>query len=163
MAARFQVKKTEGGHFQFFLLGANGRLLATSEVYKTKAACLNGIDAVRGAAPTAGVEDQATREWLAREAANTPIAKAARTAGRVLGKAKAKAEDALAPPPPPKARRSGSTATKPAGKAAAKQPATTTAARKKSAGTTAAAKKPAGKTSAAKKPASRSGGAKRSR
>jgi len=121
MAARFQVKKTDGGNFQFFLLGANGRVIATSAPYRTKAACLNGVAVVRKAAPSAGVEDQASREWLAREAANTPVAKAARSAGRLVGKAKAKAEQVLAPPPPAKPARSRRAAAPAAKPAAAKR------------------------------------------
>jgi len=43
---------------KFDLLAANGQVVATSEVYDTKAACEKGIASVRKLAPDAKVEDQ---------------------------------------------------------------------------------------------------------
>ena len=40
MAAKFVLKKTDSGQFHFNLLATNGRVIATSEFYKTKAAAL---------------------------------------------------------------------------------------------------------------------------
>ncbi len=43
---KFVVKETATG-FKFDLKAGNGETIATSEVYSTKAACLNGIDSVK--------------------------------------------------------------------------------------------------------------------
>ncbi len=43
---KFVVKETATG-FKFDLKATNGETIATSEVYTTKAACLNGIDSVK--------------------------------------------------------------------------------------------------------------------
>ena len=54
---KFIVKETKTG-IKFDLKAANGEVIATSEVYSGKAACLAGIESVRRNAPIAGVEDQ---------------------------------------------------------------------------------------------------------
>lgn len=43
--------------YKFDLLADNGEIIASSEVYKTAAACRKGIDSVRKNAPSAGLED----------------------------------------------------------------------------------------------------------
>ncbi len=43
---KFVVKQTSTG-FKFDLKAGNGEVIATSEVYTTKAACLNGIESVK--------------------------------------------------------------------------------------------------------------------
>ncbi len=43
---KFAVKETATG-FKFDLKAGNGEVIATSEVYTTKAACLNGIESVK--------------------------------------------------------------------------------------------------------------------
>ncbi len=53
---KFVVKETATG-FKFDLKATNGQVIATSEVYTTKAACLNGIDSVK-ANCVGEVEDQ---------------------------------------------------------------------------------------------------------
>ena len=53
----FEVKKTRTG-FVFSLIAENGKTIGTSEVYSSKAACLNGVESVRTNAPVAEVEDQ---------------------------------------------------------------------------------------------------------
>lgn len=53
---KFVVKETATG-FKFDLKATNGQVIATSEVYTTKAACLNGIESVRVNC-VGGVEDQ---------------------------------------------------------------------------------------------------------
>ncbi len=52
---KFIVKETATG-FKFDLKATNGQVIATSEVYTTKAACLNGIESVK-ASCLGGVED----------------------------------------------------------------------------------------------------------
>ena len=54
---KFLVKKTATG-IKFDLKATNGEVIATSEVYKAKASCLNGIRSVAKNAPRAAVEDQ---------------------------------------------------------------------------------------------------------
>ncbi len=44
---RFTVKRLINGQFQFNLKAENGIVILTSEGYKTKAGCLDGIDLVR--------------------------------------------------------------------------------------------------------------------
>ena len=54
---KFAVKKTKSGT-KFNLKARNGEIVATSEVYNTRASCLKGIESVRRNAPVAAVEDQ---------------------------------------------------------------------------------------------------------
>ena len=58
MPAKFVVKKGSTGKFRFNLLSTNGKVIATSEAYETKRACLSGIESVRKNAPNASVDDQ---------------------------------------------------------------------------------------------------------
>jgi uncharacterized protein YegP (UPF0339 family) len=57
---KFLYKKTKTGYI-FYIKASNGRTLATSEVYLTEAACLNGIESVRKNAPEASLEDVAAQ------------------------------------------------------------------------------------------------------
>ena len=43
---KFLVKQTKSG-FKFDLKAGNGETIATSEIYTTEAACLNGVESVR--------------------------------------------------------------------------------------------------------------------
>lgn len=43
---KFVIRKTETG-FKFDLKAGNGQVILTSEVYTTKAACLNGAESVK--------------------------------------------------------------------------------------------------------------------
>ncbi len=54
---KFVVRNTKTG-IKFDLKATNGEVIATSEVYKTKKTCLNGIASVQKNAPIAEVEDQ---------------------------------------------------------------------------------------------------------
>ena len=62
---KFAVKTVKTG-IKFNLKAGNGEIIATSEVYNSKSACLNGIESVRKNAPVAPVEDQ-TAEGFAVE------------------------------------------------------------------------------------------------
>ena len=46
MPGKFELKKTRGGKFTFTLKAVNGRVILTSQSYKTKAAAKNGIKSV---------------------------------------------------------------------------------------------------------------------
>ena len=55
--SKFVVRAVPSG-MKFDLKATNGQVIATSEVYESKAACLNGVESVRKNAPIAKVEDQ---------------------------------------------------------------------------------------------------------
>ena len=54
---KFVIKETKSG-VKFDLKASNGEVIATSEVYSSKAACLNGIESVKKNSVAAEVEDQ---------------------------------------------------------------------------------------------------------
>lgn len=54
---KFVVKTVKSG-IKFDLKAGNGEVIASSEVYSSKASCLNGVESVRKNAPIAAVEDQ---------------------------------------------------------------------------------------------------------
>ena len=62
---KFVVKNVATG-IKFDLKAGNGEVIATSEVYTSKSACLNGVESVRKNAPVAALEDQ-TVEGFATE------------------------------------------------------------------------------------------------
>lgn len=53
---KFLIKRTPTG-FKFDLKAANGEVVATSEVYTSKAACIKGIQSILAVAVTAGCAD----------------------------------------------------------------------------------------------------------
>ena len=55
MAAKFEIFKDKKGEFRFRLVAANGQVIATSQGYKTKASCMNGIDSVKKNAPKTNI------------------------------------------------------------------------------------------------------------
>lgn len=44
---KFEIYEDRGGQFRFRLRARNGGIIAVSESYTTKAACLDGVEAVR--------------------------------------------------------------------------------------------------------------------
>ncbi|MBQ2119146.1 MAG: YegP family protein [Clostridia bacterium] len=50
---KFEVYADKAGEFRFRLKAKNGEVIATSEGYKSKASCLNGIASVKKNAPDA--------------------------------------------------------------------------------------------------------------
>ena len=62
---KFIIKKTNTG-IKFDLKATNGQVVATSQVYKDKAYCVNGIESVKKNAPLANIEDQ-TVEGYAKQ------------------------------------------------------------------------------------------------
>ncbi|MBQ6470434.1 MAG: YegP family protein [Victivallales bacterium] len=63
---KFQVKAAGKDGLMFNLLATNGQVIATSEVYNSKASLKNGIESVQKNAPVAPIEDQ-TKEGFATE------------------------------------------------------------------------------------------------
>ena len=47
MAGKFECYKDKAGEFRFRLKSSNGNTILSSEGYKTKASCTNGIESVR--------------------------------------------------------------------------------------------------------------------
>ena len=84
MPGKFVVKQGSTGKFRFVLLSTNGQVIATSEAYNTKAACLNGVRAVKTIAADAAIDDQT--------AANLPR-KAGAKAGTAVKAAKKTGEE----------------------------------------------------------------------
>ena len=58
MAAKFVLTKDTSGKFHFTLLASNGRVIATSELYKTRAAAMTGIESIRKNAAGAALDDK---------------------------------------------------------------------------------------------------------
>lgn len=54
---KFVIRKTAAG-FYFVLKAGNGEIIATSETYKSKDACKNGIESVKKNAPDADVVEE---------------------------------------------------------------------------------------------------------
>ena len=54
----FEIFRANGGGFFWHLKASNGEKLCHSEVYTTKAAAKNGIEAVKRVAPNAPVYDR---------------------------------------------------------------------------------------------------------
>lgn len=53
---KFEMYQDNAGEYRFRLKARNGEIIATSEGYKAKKSCLNGIESVRKNAPEATVE-----------------------------------------------------------------------------------------------------------
>jgi uncharacterized protein YegP (UPF0339 family) len=47
MAAKFVIKTAKNGEFHFSLHAGNGESILSSEMYKTKSSCTNGINSVQ--------------------------------------------------------------------------------------------------------------------
>ncbi len=58
MGPKFVVFKDASGQYRFRLVAPNGEIIATSEAYTTKQACLDGIAAVKKHGPLAPIEDK---------------------------------------------------------------------------------------------------------
>jgi len=74
---KYQLLTDESGKFRFNLKAANGEIIAQSEGYETKEACMNGIEAVKKSCD-AEIEDQTITETTNEKATETqPSAKPA--------------------------------------------------------------------------------------
>jgi uncharacterized protein YegP (UPF0339 family) len=58
VTGKFELKTGKSGQFHFNLKAANGQVIATSEMYESKSAALNGIESVRNNAAGATLDDQ---------------------------------------------------------------------------------------------------------
>ena len=59
---KFIIKNTKTG-YMFNLLASNGEVIATSEVYTSRAGCKNGIASVQKNAPIAAMENQTAPDF----------------------------------------------------------------------------------------------------
>ena len=57
LKAKYQVYNDMAGKFRFRLRAANNKIVAVSEAYETKAACMNGVKSVQNYCKS-NVEDQ---------------------------------------------------------------------------------------------------------
>ena len=55
---KFEVYEDKGGEFRFRLKATNGQVIATSEGYKAKASCLNGVESVKKNAVDADIVEE---------------------------------------------------------------------------------------------------------
>ena len=53
---KFEIYLDKGGEYRFRLKARNGEIIATSEGYKAKKSCMNGVESVVKNAPEASVE-----------------------------------------------------------------------------------------------------------
>lgn len=60
--SKFVIREVKSG-IKFDLKATNGQVIATSEVYESKAACENGIESIRKNAPIANLEDQTVADF----------------------------------------------------------------------------------------------------
>ncbi len=52
---KFEVYTDKAGEFRFRLKATNGQIIATSEGYKAKPSCINGVNSVKKNAPDADI------------------------------------------------------------------------------------------------------------
>ena len=52
---KYEIFTDKAGEFRFRLKARNGEIIATSEGYKTKSSCVNGIESVKKNAPSAEI------------------------------------------------------------------------------------------------------------
>lgn len=57
---KFEIYHDKGGEFRFRLKAKNGQIIGTSEGYKTRASCRNGVDSVIRNAAEAKIEEVLT-------------------------------------------------------------------------------------------------------
>lgn len=69
---RYVIKPSKSG-MHFVLQSGNYQVIGTSEVYKAKAACLNGIKSIGTYAKTAKIEDQTLQNVKAEKGAKFVI------------------------------------------------------------------------------------------
>jgi uncharacterized protein YegP (UPF0339 family) len=55
---KFEVWTDKAGEYRFNLKASNGEVIATSEGYKSKDSCMNGIQSVKENAPNAQIVER---------------------------------------------------------------------------------------------------------
>jgi uncharacterized protein YegP (UPF0339 family) len=88
---RFVIRTGRTGKFRFVLVSPKGKLIATSELYESKAACRSGIRAVQRLAAEASVDDESKAPRAGLKSAAAPVKEAAEKAKAVVARAATKA------------------------------------------------------------------------
>jgi len=77
MAGKFVIDKAKDGQFYFNLVAGNGEVILTSEMYKSKSSCDNGIESVKNNAGDEKLYDRKTakngKEYFVLKAKNHQI------------------------------------------------------------------------------------------
>lgn len=77
MAGKFVLKTAKNGEFHFNLLATNGQVILQSEMYKTKASAINGIESIKKNAASEANYDRLTssngKAYFTLKAANHQI------------------------------------------------------------------------------------------
>ena len=85
---KFEITSRKNGEFQFNLKATNGQVILTSQGYKTKASCLNGVESVKK-------NSQDEKRFEIKEAANgKPFFNLMATNGQVIGSSQMYASEA---------------------------------------------------------------------
>ena len=63
---KFIIRTTNTG-VKFDLRAANGEIIATSEIYASRDACIRGVASVRKNAPYAAIENQTEKDYGRRK------------------------------------------------------------------------------------------------
>jgi uncharacterized protein YegP (UPF0339 family) len=87
MAAKFEIFLDRKKQYRFHLKASNGEIIAASEAYETKAACIKGIKSIQKNAPAAAIVDP---EEAAKKAAKAAPAKRGAKAAASSAEAKEK-------------------------------------------------------------------------
>jgi uncharacterized protein YegP (UPF0339 family) len=87
MAAKFEILTDRKKQYRFYLKASNGEIIAASQAYENKAACLKGIKAIQKNALTAAIIDP---EETAKKAAKAAPAKRGAKAATPSAEAKEK-------------------------------------------------------------------------
>ena len=61
---KFEIKKTKDERFVFNLYASNHVIVATSQIYSTSSAAINGINSIIKNAPVAPIEDQTLKDYV---------------------------------------------------------------------------------------------------
>jgi uncharacterized protein YegP (UPF0339 family) len=59
MIGKFEVFHDKAGEYRFRLKASNGQIIAVSQAYRSRAACMKGIESVKANAAEAPVEELA--------------------------------------------------------------------------------------------------------
>lgn len=65
MTGKFEWFNDKAGKWRWHLLAGNGQIIATSQAYKSKQACMDGIESVRKNAPSAPVIEHQPEKMMA--------------------------------------------------------------------------------------------------
>ena len=87
MAAKFEIFTDRKKQYRFHLKASNGEIIAASQAYENRAACIKGIKAIQKNAPGAAIIDP---EEAAKKAAKAAPAKRGAKAVSPLAGAKEK-------------------------------------------------------------------------